>query len=211
MARNESFQAADVHTGFIPQHFDALFPKIEVSNNVLIQAAVALIINENNALLCNSINAGNINDVFAIEQSFRVNSNATRDVKFVFDAKEQIVSIVNDENDFKVQVNGGKWQKVQITNVEHENRFSMRSNIDGYLSNFSSIITPEVVTIFEDKVGKTELLLVQPKFLSASDTSSESKSSVTSPMPGVIDKILVAVGDEVKKGEPIAVIIGNEL
>lgn len=56
--------------------------------------------------------------------------------------------------------------------------------------------------------GKTELELVQPAFLSAEDMSSSTASSVVSPMPGVLDKLLVKPGDVVKAGDPLAVIIG---
>lgn len=61
--------------------------------------------------------------------------------------------------------------------------------------------------------GKTELELVPPKFLSeqgASDGASVS-SKVVSPMPGVLDKLLVKVGDDVKAGDPVAVIIAMKM
>ena len=58
LAKHPSFQAADVHTGFIPQHFDSLFPEIKISDDVLTQAAVAFVMNENTASLVNALKAG---------------------------------------------------------------------------------------------------------------------------------------------------------
>lgn len=56
--------------------------------------------------------------------------------------------------------------------------------------------------------------MVQPKFLTASEkeTSSASvASTVTSPMPGVCDKILVKAGDHVEANTPVAVIIAMKM
>lgn len=75
----------------------------------------------------------------------------------------------------------------------------------------------QVRTTFIDKYflqdGKTELQFVQPKFLSASDSSSSASgaSKVVSPMPGILDKVLVKAGDRVTAGEPVAVIIAMKM
>ena len=42
--------------------------------------------------------------------------------------------------------------------------------------------------------------ITQAKFLTSSDGGSASKSSLSAPMPGIIDKIFVNVGDEVQPG-----------
>lgn len=52
--------------------------------------------------------------------------------------------------------------------------------------------------------------LVQPKFLSAQvDQLGGSGSRVVAPMPGVLEKVLVKPGDQVKKGDSLAVLIGK--
>lgn len=58
--------------------------------------------------------------------------------------------------------------------------------------------------------GKTAFEFVQPKFLSATDTGGAGDgSAVVSPMPGTLDRLLVKPGDNVKAGQPLAVIIGQ--
>lgn len=71
MARHPSFRAADVHTGFIPQHFDTLFPELKITNSQLAQAAVALVLNELNASTKNSRSSSR--NPFVIENGLRLN------------------------------------------------------------------------------------------------------------------------------------------
>jgi len=53
--------------------------------------------------------------------------------------------------------------------------------------------------------GKLDFELVQPKFLSAQfDQSGQGGSRVVAPMPGVLEKVLVKPGDQVKKGDSLA-------
>lgn len=210
LARHEHFQKGDVHTGFIPQHFDTLFPKKTVKSEILAQAALGLIINENNAALINSLRAGKINDPFALNGDFRVNTSAIRTVKFNVDGKEQKVSVMQNADGYKVQVNEDDWKNVNVSKVKDADRFTLKVNIDGIVYKYSIVITPERVTLFNDS-GKTELEISQPKFLSSANAADSSKASLVAPMPGIIDKIFVNVGDEVKPGQSVAVIIAMKM
>lgn len=54
--------------------------------------------------------------------------------------------------------------------------------------------------------------MVEPKFLAEQHSEQKSTSSmVVSPMPGVCDKILVKVGDEIEANQPVAVIIAMKM
>jgi 3-methylcrotonyl-CoA carboxylase alpha subunit len=207
LARHEYFQKGDVHTGFITQHYDTLFPQKVIKNEVLAQAALGLIINENNAALINSLRAGKLNDPFAINSDFRVNSNHIRTVKFIANEKEQQVSVVQTQEGFKVRVNDGEWKNVQVTKVQEDQRFTLKVNMEGVVYKYSIVTTPECVTLFNEN-GKTELQIKQPKFLESTTGSEGGKASLVAPMPGIIDKIFVNVGDEVQPGQSVAVIIG---
>lgn len=150
LARHEYFKKADVHTGFIQQHFDTLFPNKTISSELLAQAAIGLIINENNAALCNSLRAGQFNDPFTMNSGFRINSNEIRTLKFNNEGKEQKVSVAQNDDGFKVKVNDGEWQTVQVKKVKDKNKFSLKINIDGSVFNYSVVITPETVTVFNN-------------------------------------------------------------
>lgn len=198
-----------MHTGFIPQHFDTLFPPISVSDDVLAQAAIGLIINENNASLRNALKTAN-SSFSAIGTGFRVNHKEIRTVKLNHDGKEAKISLTESDDGMRVKVNDGAWRNVQVKTVKQEGRFSLKVNIDGSVFNFSVVISPETVTIFNQD-GKTELQITQSKFLTSADSGDASKSSLSAPMPGIIDKIFVNVGDEVQPGQSIAVIIAMKM
>lgn len=206
LARHEFFQKADVHTGFITQHFDTLFPKHIVAENTIIQAAIGFIVNQNNAFIKNSPP----NDPFAMNLSYRVNHSAVRTVEFVGENSRDQISVIQNDDGFKVKVNDGEWKNVHVKVVPEEGRFSLKATIAGNLFNYSCVITPERVSVFNEQ-GKTEFSLAQPKFLSANEVVSDGKSTLSAPMPGIIDKIFVNVGDEVQPGQSIAVIIAMKM
>lgn len=148
LARHEAFQRGDVHTGFIVQHYDTLFPPKPVSSAILTQAAISLILNENNAALINSLRAGNANDVFTINSSFRVNSSEVKTLKFSCDGKEETVQVSLTDEGYKVRINDGEWRNAFVKIVSEVGRLSLKINIEGIVYNFSVVITPEAVTIF---------------------------------------------------------------
>lgn len=85
LARHPSFRSADVHTGFIPQHFDSLFPALEVSDTLLAQAATSLVLNEFKASTKNALNLNSSNP-FVIENGLRLNHHGIRNFKLKFNS-----------------------------------------------------------------------------------------------------------------------------
>lgn len=87
MARHPHFQAADVHTGFIDQHFDSLFPPQEVSDSVLAHAIAALVTKEKLDSQRWSQGRGEGYNPFAQGDSFRLNHSHIREFKFESNGK----------------------------------------------------------------------------------------------------------------------------
>lgn len=51
LASHEAFRSGDVHTGFIGQHYEDLFPQRKLSDVTLCQAAMALVLAEHDRVL----------------------------------------------------------------------------------------------------------------------------------------------------------------
>lgn len=208
LARHPHFRSGDVHTGFIDEHFKTLFPPLEVSEGVLCQAATALALNELNAAKINSITSA---DPFVAAANLRLNHDLIRQFKLKFDGKDYIVHVKSKDDIIQIKVNDGAWNDVKATSQSDNGRFTIRSNINGDISSYSVVIDTEGINLFNDK-GKTRLEFIQPKFLlSNSDAAGSSGKSVVSPMPGLLEKLLVKTGDSVKQGDPVAVIIAMKM
>lgn len=75
MARHPEFQAGNVHTGFIDEHFDSLFPPIVVHDSDVCKATLALILNE---LSASEINRLHHKNPFTHAHNMRLNHKLNR-------------------------------------------------------------------------------------------------------------------------------------
>lgn len=68
-----------------------------------------------------------------------------------------------------------------------------------------------ILLLFQD--GKVQFSIPQTKYLSQQDEESSFgfTNKAVAPMPGVLDKILVKSGDQVKKGDSIFVLIAMKM
>lgn len=212
LARHPAFQQGDVHTGFINQHFDSLFPPLKVEDYDLIKATIALIVNEINATSTIADRSGNAANPFYNQAfNFRPNYDAIRTFKLKFNDQIHEVKVKFSENGYQVAVNSGDWTDVTATQEFDNERFTLRSNIGGVFSTFSTVITPDGLSLFDEN-GQKAFEFVKPKFLTETGQDAVGGGSkVVSPMPGVVDKILVKAGDRVKAGDSVAVIIAMKM
>lgn len=209
LARHGHFQAADVHTGFIEQHMQTLFPAKTVSQEKIAQMAIAYILNENAATRRQSLAR---NSPFDLELNFRPNYTPARSFKLKVGEKERQVEVKSKGEDFEVRVDEGEWLAVKATRKVHEDRFVLQTNIGGHVSCFNAVIESGAIAMYDD-AGLTSAELVQPKFLASVGGALDGAAtgSITAPMPGVLDKVFVKPGDAVKAGTPLAVLIAMKM
>ncbi|XP_055381206.1 methylcrotonoyl-CoA carboxylase subunit alpha, mitochondrial [Condylostylus longicornis] len=209
LASHSEFQAGNVHTGFIAEHMSSLFPELSISEHILLEGAGAILLNEIKTTKMNSNSSDR--DPFA-STNMRINHDVIRNYKLIFDNAEYLVTIKLSDGEMEAKVNDGKWKQIKMGFLKDENeRFSVRSSINGFCSTFTAVIDNDEISVFK-KEGKYTLKLPQPKFLLAKDgAGGASQSKIVSPMPGVLEKLFVKAGDSVKKGDQLAVIIAMKM
>lgn len=104
-----------------------------------------------------------------MESGFRMNHVAVRKVNLKFNEKgedcdcgvtfnecklfivpEYVVSVKNLGDCFEVQIDNGSWKVVRASLLDHPQRFSIKTNIDGTHSKFSAVISPEQIAVFTE-------------------------------------------------------------
>ncbi|XP_017057255.1 methylcrotonoyl-CoA carboxylase subunit alpha, mitochondrial [Drosophila ficusphila] len=208
LASHPEFQHANVHTGFIDEHFDTLFPPIVISHQQLSQAALALVFNELQAAVSNGTGG---QDPFAATPNARLNYDLVRTYNLKANNKAYSVAAKFNGEEMQIQVDNGDWQVIKADTVEDGDRLKIRANIDNNITTYNVNIDGPSVSLFLES-GKIDFELVQPKFLGAQmDQLGSGGSRVVAPMPGVLEKVLVQPGDRVKKGDSLAVLIAMKM
>ncbi|XP_032578614.1 methylcrotonoyl-CoA carboxylase subunit alpha, mitochondrial [Drosophila sechellia] len=208
LASHPEFQLANVHTGFIDEQFDTLFPPIVISPQQVSQAALALVLNELQAAFRN----GNKDfDPFAATPNARLNYSLVRRYHLKANEKVYSVAVKFDGEDMQIQVDNGDWQVAKVERVQDESRLKIRANINSNITTYNASIHGTSVSLFLEN-GKVDFEVGQPKFLSAQgDQMGAVGSRIVAPMPGILEKVLVKPGDQVKKGENLAVLIAMKM
>lgn len=212
LASHPNFRAADVHTGFIPQHYDTLFPAVRIDETKICQAALALLTKEQVTTEVNARLSSRPNNPFNVADSQRLNYAAERQLQLKFQDEVYTVYVRRDGGGLRLRVGEtGAWRSVESKIIPQPHRLTIRSSIDGEQANFSAVLSDGLVSLF-DAHGKTEVEVVAAKFLSSQDMAgAASGAAVVSPMPGVLDRLFVERGSAVKKGDPLAVIIAMKM
>lgn len=73
------------------------------------------------------------------------------------------------------------------------------------------MLTGHLLIIFYLKDRAWKLNLPQPEFLSKLNKKSDLSGAAVSPIPGVVDKILVSPNDVVKKGDALLIIVAMKM
>lgn len=142
---------------------DSLFPELQVSETLLGQAAVAVVLNESQA----THNQLRSNNPFVLENNLRLNHIGIRKINLEFNETgwwiwrksqnifidfgfglEHELFVKQIDGSMQVRVDSGNWRNVEAKRELRDGRFTVKCSIDGQLSSFSAVISPEEVSIF---------------------------------------------------------------
>ncbi len=223
----ESFSQANLDTALIEREADELFNQHPLDLSTLVVTAIT------QQLASEGAAQGSDIDPFSKPTGFRAYSDYTRSFSLVYDEQAYQARISNWHNanssDSKKGIDNTSSFTLVIekeiastednsnanvaaqTETVYEGEVSYASSgvynhtlwLDGARINAQSWTNNETVYVFTDS-GRDEITLVD--IMAHVGEDSAAVGSLKSPMPGQVVAFKVAVGDKVKKGEPLAVI-----
>jgi len=210
LASHPNFGLGDVHTGFIPDHYEELFPERTLSPITVCQAAVALVLNEQQNYVLKSIGTNDPFSPFSHRGPMRVNSNLTR--KVTLDSGDSTVDVnltVTGHDSFVAVLGDITFDITAYFETDDNNQDVLVCNINGVKSKASVVIRGNSFHVFSAE-GSHTLTLPTPKFVSEKHGSTEQGGAVA-PMPGVVEKVVVSNGQKVEAGDPLVIMIAMKM
>ena len=208
LASHPEFMKGNVDTDFIPRHYDSLFPKKVVTDEQICEAALAVILNEKKHV---KVAVNDPLSPFASNPGARFNHQLKRtlDLQVGGKAVSALVTYV-DENNFKVQIGESEYA-VSGSLVPNllDNFTQLTCIVNGAATKSRVLLSGESIRLFGAQ-GSTTFTHKLPKFLS-SQLGGGSLGDAIAPMPGVLEKVSVNAGDQVKMGDPLIVMIAMKM
>ncbi|XP_070538157.1 methylcrotonoyl-CoA carboxylase subunit alpha, mitochondrial-like [Ptychodera flava] len=202
LSSHKEFEAGNVHTGFIDQHYSELFPERQtLSADIVCQAAltVTLVDYMSQRTLPG---AKDKFSPFSLSSGHRVNEAFTRTVVLKDGDEKTPVSITYvDGTNYRIKVKDTTYD-VSGSLEEINGGFKLTSCVDNKKSVGTAVIYDDVLHYFTLD-GSYEIPLPVPNFLAGSAQLAEYEA--ITPMTGKVTKVNVKDGETVEKGQVLVV------
>nr|CAG4649997.1 EOG090X02EP [Sida crystallina] len=211
LSSHGKFVEGDVHTSFIDQHYDQLFPVKTISNNLISQAAIAFLLNEMRTLADNQKLTLDPHSPFTAYPAARLNCQHQRSIKLSCGPTTYDVLVTFcPDGKYKFKVGSEPESQVEARLTYNDNVSVLELNMDGGISKSRVVFRDESIHLFTQD-GSYCFLLEKPAFLTNQGQSHLGKKGALAPMPGIIEKIFVQEGQKVSVGEPLLVMIAMKM
>lgn len=213
LCRHPKFQAGDVHTGFIDENLQSLFPKLQVPHEVLAQGILAMILHADLAALEAGIHSKDPLSPFKTELGFRLNHSLIKRFQLIFNDIEYSIDVKHDQIEvYLMRINGlGPWIKVTGNLIPSGNGSELTSEVEDLKIKSRVFKSNNELHIFTNE-RTWKFTIPEPAYSKKlSKQFSGLAGAAVSPMPGVVDKIMVSKNDIVKKGDPLIVIVAMKM
>uniref|UniRef100_A0A0N4ZNH4 Methylcrotonoyl-CoA carboxylase subunit alpha, mitochondrial n=1 Tax=Parastrongyloides trichosuri TaxID=131310 RepID=A0A0N4ZNH4_PARTI len=201
VVRHNDFIEGKVYTDFIADNEEKLFSEKPKSEESLLEAAIG-------SLLL-SIGKTNKKDPFSDYHLYRMNYNAMK--KFKLDKKEIEVEFLTT-NDFILKIDN-KAFNISLKQIEFKNEKNYQlckflGEIDGRKVQSKVVVMDDTLITY----GKDSQEFKYPFGIKATDdVLGGPDTGAKAPMPGIIDKVLVKVGDKIKAGQSLIVMVAMKM
>uniref|UniRef100_A0A665V7A7 Methylcrotonoyl-CoA carboxylase subunit alpha, mitochondrial n=2 Tax=Echeneis naucrates TaxID=173247 RepID=A0A665V7A7_ECHNA len=203
LSGHPAFEAGNVSTSFIPQHYADLFPTPRAPSGATVcQAVLGLVLQERNNTQeftqastdpfspfgCSSGWRNNIE--FNRNMTLQLGDKSNRVYRFSFQIGEEVYHVTGE-----IEVEGGAS--------------FLHCSVNGMKSRPKLVILDNTVHLFSTE-GSSQVSVPVPKYL-AGVSSSGAQGGAVAPMTGTIEKVLVKAGDKVTAGDPLMVMIAMKM
>uniref|UniRef100_A0A8C8HGD6 Methylcrotonoyl-CoA carboxylase subunit alpha, mitochondrial n=1 Tax=Oncorhynchus tshawytscha TaxID=74940 RepID=A0A8C8HGD6_ONCTS len=200
LSGHPEFEAGNVTTSFIPQHYEQLFPKpIPPSRATLCQAALGLLLRERASTQTFRDKSNDPFSPFACSNGRRVNILYSRNM--TLQLGETITVTYNSDGTYSMEIGGEVFQVSGEVETEGQTSF-LHCSVNGVKSRPKLVILDNTVHLFSME-GSAEVSVPVPKFLAGVSTGAQ--RGAVAPMTGTIEKVLVKAGDTVQMGDALMV------
>lgn len=183
-----AFAGADLDTGLIERHHDALFPSTTPAADVALLAAALA-----------ECQPGSGQDAWKVRPDWRLNQPGQRTLRFVTaDGREHAVHVRHDNDGARLTLDD--IPHCGMLAGEGEQRVL---HIDGHRVPVTLIRDGEQYIVYGPQ-GRQALRRVDPLAVIADDTQTE--SHLRAPMPGRVVAVLAEAGRPVEKGAPLMIL-----
>jgi 3-methylcrotonyl-CoA carboxylase alpha subunit len=200
IAAHPAFAAAELDTGFIARHREALVPEAKpASDPVLALAALSLFLQRARAAQAAARHSGDPHSPWALTDGWRLNDDNHHVVRFQDGAREAAVTVHYRAEGYLMDLPGGSL----AARGELEGENGLFADLGGSRVRARVVRQGRDLTVFWDGASH-RLQLIDP--LAGAAELEAGGGRLTAPMPGKIVQVLVAAGAQVKRGAPLLVL-----
>ncbi|XP_046892809.1 methylcrotonoyl-CoA carboxylase subunit alpha, mitochondrial [Hypomesus transpacificus] len=210
LSGHPEFEAGNVTTCFIPQHYADLFPAPRApSRATLCQAALGLILRERAHTWDFAHASGDPFSPFASSSGRRLNILYSRKMTLQLgDQKVELVVTYKPDGTFSMEVEGELFHVKGEVETEGGATF-LHCSVNGVKSRPKLVLLDNTVHLFSME-GSAQVSLPVPKHL-VGVSGSGAQGGALAPMTGTIEKVLVKAGDKVEAGDPLMMMIAMKM
>ncbi|KAG8264847.1 hypothetical protein J6590_004879 [Homalodisca vitripennis] len=213
LSQHPQFVEGRVHTGFIEEHTEMLLGEQAVPQSAIVQAIVGIVLHDESIALNAARTSNDPFNPFATLTGFRVNHLYERKIELWHRNKEYKADVVyNRDGTYTVRVEGAAAPvevSAKLTRPGAGLVLVLEMDKQNVLRSGVVMQGPHTIHLFTlDGSYKFSL----PVYDNSVEGNNEvSDSLVVSPMPGVVDKVMVKEGDSVRVGDPLFVVIAMKM
>uniref|UniRef100_A0A8D2L7C4 Methylcrotonoyl-CoA carboxylase subunit alpha, mitochondrial n=2 Tax=Varanus komodoensis TaxID=61221 RepID=A0A8D2L7C4_VARKO len=210
LSGHPEFEAGNVHTNFIPQHYDKLFPsKKAISKVFLCQAALGLLLKEKTITDSFRLQSEDKYSPFASSSGRRINMRFIRNLTLL-DGENNVNMTITYSHDgsYDMQIQDQSFHVSGCLSNDGDSDY-LRCSVNGIVHKSKLVILDNTIYLFSLE-GSEQIALPLPKYLSGVSLTGDQGGAVA-PMTGTIEKVFVKAGDKVQVGDPLMVMIAMKM